>query len=146
MYLELNLFAAPTISASSEFRPGILTAYSLPRRGTMCVARILARALADADDLRMRFFERLSRTGRLVAELVGSARGGCGSACRPMGAGPRIRIRRRCACSRRAKRGAAISNRLRRCFFAIENNFPADATVDRRTMAIIARLELSNPD
>ena len=68
--LQLNLFAHQRFPHYLAFARNLLTAYSSGTTMDMAAYEaILRRHWYDADDLRMRFFERLSRTGRLDAEL-----------------------------------------------------------------------------
>src|SRR5439155_1576713 len=70
LYLQLNLFAHQRFPHHLSFVRNLLTAYSIqPTRDDSAYEAILRQHWYDAEDLRMRFFERLSRTGRLDAEL-----------------------------------------------------------------------------
>lgn len=70
LYLQLNLYAHQRFPHYLAFARNLLTAYSAgPSTDMAAYDAILRRHWYDADDLRMRFFERLSRTGRLDTEL-----------------------------------------------------------------------------
>jgi Flp pilus assembly protein TadD len=70
LYLQLNLYAHQRFPHYLQFARNLLAAYSTPPTAdNAAFDAILRRHWYDAEDLRMRFFERLSRTGRLDAEL-----------------------------------------------------------------------------
>ena len=70
LYLQLNLYAHQRFPHYLAFARNLLTAYSSgPTTDMAAYEAVLRRHWYDADDLRMRFFERLSKTGRLDAEL-----------------------------------------------------------------------------
>jgi len=145
MYLELNLFAHQRFPHHLSFVRNLLTAYSATAtRNDVASLALLREHWPDADDLRMRFFERLSRTGRLVAEL--SAVRGADAEAR---AGRWAQAEdQNPAAVRMLAEGEAWRGHFESAapmFLAIENNFPADATVDRRTMAIYRSLGTIEP-
>jgi hypothetical protein len=70
LYLQLNLYAHQRFPHNLSFVRNLLGAYSAAAtRDPAAYEALLRQHWYDADDLRMRFFERLSRTGKLDAEL-----------------------------------------------------------------------------
>ena len=70
LYLQLNLYAHQRFPHYLAFARNLLAAYSTtPTVDNAAYEAVLRRHWYDAEDLRMRFFERLSKAGRLDAEL-----------------------------------------------------------------------------
>src|SRR5262249_18613900 len=71
MYLQLNLFAHQRFPHHLTFVRNLLTAYMTQQtHDDTAYETLLRRHWVDAEDLRARFFERLSSRGRLDAELA----------------------------------------------------------------------------
>jgi tetratricopeptide (TPR) repeat protein len=155
MYLQLNLYAHQRFPHYPSFVRNLLSAYSsTATRDDAAYIALLRAHWSDADDLRMRFFERLSRTGRLAAELsaVRAASGGItpapnaagGAATNTAGPGRWQQAEdRNPAAVRMLAEGEAWRGHFESAapmFLAIENNFPADATIGSRTVAIYRSL------
>ncbi len=149
MYLELNNFAHQRFPHHLSFVRNLLTAYSnTATRDDAAYLTLLREHWSDADDLRMRFFERLSRTGRLAAELsavraANNLSNGASSNGRWAQAEDQNPAAVRMLAEGEAWRGHFES--AAPMFLAIENDFPADAIVDRRTMAIYRSLGTVDP-
>jgi len=118
LYLELNLYAHQRFPHQLSFVRNLLNAYSAAAtRNDAAYETLLRQNWYYAEDLRVRFFERLSRSGRLDAELAALR-----------GADPRF------AAEAEAWRGhfeAAAPLLL-----AIEKDFPADRAIGRRAAAM----------
>ena len=70
LYLQLNLFAHQRFAHNLTFVRNLLNAYSTTAtKDDLAYETLLRRHWYDAQDLRMRFFERLSRARKLDAEL-----------------------------------------------------------------------------
>src|SRR5262249_29823267 len=70
MYLQLNLYAHQRFPHHLSFVRNLLNGYTQQAtRDDAAYETLLRRHWNDAEDLRARFFERLSRTRRLEAEL-----------------------------------------------------------------------------
>ena len=145
MYLQLNLYAHQRFPHYPSFVRNLLNAYSsTATRDDAAYMALLRAHWSDADDLRMRFFERLSRTGRLAAELS-AVRAASGERQRrrwPGRCGPQAEDRNPAA-MRMLAEGEAWRGHFETAapmFLAIENNFPADAVIGRRTVAMYRSL------
>jgi tetratricopeptide (TPR) repeat protein len=152
MYLQLNLYAHRRFPHYPSFVRNLLNAYSATatRDDTAYVA-LLREHWSDAEDLRMRFFERLSRAGRLAAELSTVRAGSAAVASAANAAGGPSQWSqaedRNPAAVRMLAEGEAWRGHFETAapmFLAIENNFPADAAIGRRTMAIYRSLGTIN--
>jgi tetratricopeptide (TPR) repeat protein len=145
MYLELNRFAQQRFPHHLSFVRNLLTAYSnTATRDDAAYLTLLREHWSDADDLRMRFFERLSRTGRLGAELSAvRASNTASNTGRWAQAEDQNPAAVRILAEGEAWRGHFES--AAPMFLAIENDYPADAIVDRRTMAIYRSLGTIDP-
>jgi cellulose synthase operon protein C len=128
LYLQLNLFAHQRFPHNLTFARNLLNAYSAAAtRDDAAYAALLRRHWYDAEDLRMRFFERLSRTRRLDAELS------------------LIRTSKRDdpAAMRLLAEGEAWRGHFEAAspmFLALEADYPADRTVGVRTAALYRSL------
>jgi cellulose synthase operon protein C len=152
MYLQLNLYAHQRFPHYPSFVRNLLNAYaSTSTRDDAAYMALLRGHWSDADDLRSRYFERLSRTGRLGAELsvVRAANGPvipAGGIATNAAAGPDRWAQaedRNPAAVRMLAEGEAWRGHFEAAapmFLAIENSFPADATIGRRTVAIYRSL------
>jgi len=159
MYLQLNLYAHQRFPHYPSFVRNLLSAYSATAtRDDAAYVALLRAHWSDTDDLRMRFFERLSRTGRLAAELsaVRAASGAVtpaaatgtnaagGAATNAAGPDRWAQAEdRNPAAVRMLAEGEAWRGHFESAapmFLAIENSFPADATIGRRTVAIYRSL------
>jgi hypothetical protein len=156
MYLQLNLYAHQRFPHYPSFVRNLLNAYSsAATRDDAAYMALLRAHWSDADDLRMRYFERLSRTGRLAAELS-AVRAASGAVTAAAGAGSNGGTNaaggpdrwaqaedRNPAAVRMLAEGEAWRGHFESAapmFLAIENSFPADATIGRRTVAIYRSL------
>ncbi len=126
--LQLNVYAHQRFSHQLTFVRNLLAAYSTAAtRNDAAYEALLRQHWYYAEDLRMRFFERLSRTGKLDAELA---------AMRTAEQNPGTR---RTLAEGEAWRGhfeAAAPLML-----AMETSYPADRTMGRRTAAVYRSLE-----
>ena len=124
LYLQLNLFAHERFPHQLSFVHNLLTAYTSPQTRNDAAYEVLLRQHWSYDeDLRRRFFERLSRTGRLAAELSA-------------------------ATGRMLAEGEAWRGHFEAAapaFLALETNFPADRVVGRRTASVYRSLGGLNP-
>ncbi len=126
--LQLNVYAHQRFPHQLSFVRNLLAAYSAaPARNDVAYEALLRQHWYYAEDLRMRFFERLSRTGKLDAELAAARAGEQNSAAQRMLA------------EGEAWRGhfeAAAPLML-----AIEKSFPADRAMGQRTAAAYRSLD-----
>ena len=145
LYLQLNLFAHQRFPHHLSFVRNLLTAYSIqPTRDDSAYEAILRQHWYDAEDLRMRFFERLSRTGRLDAELS------VVRTSNPAASGGRWQeaMDQSPAAVRMLAEGEAWRGHFETAapmFLAIETSFPADGVVGRRTAAVYRSLGTIDP-
>jgi hypothetical protein len=145
LYLQLNVFAHQRFPHHLSFVRNLLGAYSSsPTVNDAAYIALLREHWTEADDLRMRFFERLSRTGRLSAELAlmraSNASVSTGKWALAEDQNPAV--------VRTLAEGEAWRGHFEAAapmFLAIENNFPADATVGSRTVAIYRSLGTIDP-
>jgi len=140
LYLQLNLYAHQRFPHYLAFARNLLTAYSnAPTTDMAAYDAVLRRHWYDADDLRMRFFERLSRLGRLDAELAvvrtSNPAASAGKWEEAMNQSP--------AAVRLLAEGEAWRGHFENAaplFLAIESGFPADRTIGARTAAVYRSL------
>jgi len=140
LYLQLNLFAHQRFPHHLSFVRNLLTAYTATAtRDDAAYEALLRRHWYDAEDLRMRFFERLSRSGRLGTELstVRTANPAA-IAGRWSEAADQSPAAARILAEGEAWRGHFET--AAPMFLAIETNYPADATLGRRTGAMYRSL------
>ena len=145
LYLQLNLYAHQRFPHYLAFARNLLTAYSTaPTADNAAFDAILRRHWYDADDLRMRFFERLSKTGRLDIELslVRTSNPSATAAKwdEAMNQSP--------AAVRLLAEGEAWRCHFENAaplFLAIESSFPADRTIGARTAAVYRSLGTIDP-
>jgi Flp pilus assembly protein TadD len=145
LYLQLNLYAHQRFPHYLAFARNLLSAYSTaPTADNAAFDAILRRHWYDADDLRMRFFERLSKTGRLDAELsVVRTSNPSASAAKwdeAMNQSP--------AGVRLLAEGEAWRCHFENAaplFLAIESSFPADHTIGARTASLYRSLGTIRP-
>ncbi len=136
LYLQLNLYAHQRFPHYLQFARNLLGAYSTaPTADAAAYEVILRRHWYDAEDLRMRFFERLSRTGRLDAEL-NLVRALKATADQSPGA---VRLLAEAEAWRGHFENAAPM------FLAVEANYPADGTIGARTAAVYRSLGTIDP-
>ncbi len=138
MYLQLNVFAHQRFPHNLTFVHNLLTAYSTAQtRNDAAYEALLRQHWYAAEDLRMRFFERLSRTGKLDAEL---------NALRA--ANPPASLNQNPAAARLLAEGEAWRGHYENAapiFLAVETNFPADRVIGRRTAAVYRSLGTIQP-
>lgn len=145
LYLQLNLYAHQRFPHYLAFARNLLTAYSNGTTTDMgAYEAVLRRHWYDAGDLRMRFFERLSKTGRLDAELsVARTSNPAASAGKwedAMNQSP--------AAVRLMAEGEAWRCHFENAaplFLALESNFPADRTIGGRAAAVYRSLGTIDP-
>ncbi len=145
LYLQLNLFAHQRFPHYLAFARNLLTAYSTaPTVDNAAYDAVLRRHWYDAEDLRMRFFERLSRTGRLDTELsivrTSNPSATAGKWDDAMNQSP--------AAVRLLAEGEAWRGHFENAaplFLAIESSFPADRMIGARTAAIYRSLGTIDP-
>jgi hypothetical protein len=145
LYLQLNLFAHQRFPHYLAFARNLLTAYSSGTTTDMAAYdAVLRRHWYDADDLRMRFFERLSKTGRLDAELsvVRTSNPSAYAAKwdEAMNQSP--------AAVRLLAEGEAWRGHYENAaplFLAMESSFPADRAMGARTAAVYRSLGTIDP-
>ncbi len=110
--------------------------------------KLLREHWLDADDLRMRFFERVSRAGRLGAELA-AVRATTPAFNQAAAAGRWAQAEdQNPAAVRMLAEGEAWRCHFEAAapiFLAIENDFPADASVGTRTVAVYRSLGTIDP-
>ena len=139
LYLQLNLYAHQRFPHNLSFVRNLLIAYSATR-DEVAYNALLRRNWYEAQDLRMRFFERLSRTRRLDAELslirtstAGAAAGKWDEA-----------VDRNPAAVRLLAEGEAWRGHFEAAspmFLALESDYPADRAIGVRTAAIARSLQ-----
>jgi cellulose synthase operon protein C len=140
LYLQLNLYAHQRFPHYLAFARNLLTAYSTaPTADNAAYDAVLRRHWYDADDLRTRFFEHLSKTGRLDAELsivrTSNPSAFAGKWDDAMNQSP--------AAVRVLAEGEAWRGHFENAaplFLAIESSFPADRTIGARTAAVYRSL------
>ncbi len=145
LYLQLNLYAHQRFPHYLVFARNLLTAYSTATTAdNAAYEAVLRRHWYDAEDLRMRFFERLSKTGRLDAELsVVRTSNPSASASKweeAMNQSP--------ATVRLLAEGEAWRCHFENAaplFLAIESSFPADHMIGTRTAAVYRSLGTIDP-
>ena len=128
LYLQLNLYAHQRFPHNLTFARNLLNAYSATAtRDDAAYEAILRRHWYDAEDLRMRFFERLSRTRRLDAELslIRTSKRDNPAAMRLLAEGEAWRGHFEAAAP---------------MFLALEADFPADRAIGVRTAALYRSL------
>jgi cellulose synthase operon protein C len=143
--LQLNLFAHQRFPHYLAFARNLLTAYSSGTTMDMAAYEaILRRHWYDAEDLRMRFFERLSRTGRLDAELAvvrtSNPAAYAGKWDDAINQSP--------AAVRLLAEGEAWRGHYENAaplFLAMESSYPADRAVGARTAAVYRSLGTIDP-
>ncbi len=140
LYLQLNLYAHQRFPHYLAFARNLLTAYSMtPTADSAAYEAILRRHWYDAEDLRMRFFERLSKTGRLDAELsvvrTSNPAASAGRWDEAMNQSP--------AAVRLLAEGEAWRCHFESAaplFLAVESSYPADRAIGARTAAVYRSL------
>jgi Flp pilus assembly protein TadD len=145
LYLQLNLYAHQRFPHYLAFARNLLTAYSsTPTVDNAAYEAVLRRHWYDAEDLRMRFFERLSKTGRLDAELsivrTSNPSATAGKWDDAMNQSP--------AAVRLLAEGEAWRGHFENAaplFLAIESSFPADRAIGTRTAAVYRSLGTIDP-
>jgi hypothetical protein len=145
LYLQLNLYAHQRFPHYLAFARNLLGAYaSPPTADNAAYETILRRHWYDAEDLRMRFFERLSKAGRLDAELsvvrTSNPAATAGKWEDAMNQSP--------AAVRLLAEGEAWRCHFENAaplFLAIESSFPADRTIGARTAAVYRSLGTIQP-
>ncbi len=146
LYLQLNLYAQQRFPHYLAFSRNLLTAYATgPTADNAAYEAVLRRHWYDAEDLRMRFFERLSKTGRLDAELsvvrASSPAAHAGKWDEAMNQSPAVV---RLLAEGEAWRGHFESAAL--LFLALESSFPADRAIGARTAAVYRSLGTIQPN
>ncbi len=145
LYLQLNVYAHQRFPHHLAFVRNLLGAYgTTATRDDVAYMTLLREHWIDADDLRMRFFERLSRTGRLGAELTAVR---TANAAGNAGKWDQVEDRNPMA-ARMLAEGEAWRGHFETVapiFLAIENRFPADASIGKRTIAIYRSLGTVHP-
>ena len=145
LYLQLNLYAHRRFPHYLAFARNLLTAYSNgPTADSAAYEAVLRRHWSDAEDLRMRFFERLSKTGRLDAELSivrtsnpAASTGKWEDATNQSPATVRV-----------LAEGEAWRGHFENAaplFLALESSFPADPAIGARTAAVYRSLGTMQP-
>jgi hypothetical protein len=145
LYLQLNLYAHQRFPHYLAFARNLLAAYSTtPTVDNAAYEAVLRRHWYDAEDLRMRFFERLSKTGRLDAELsvvrTSNPAAFGGKWDEAMNQSP--------AAVRLLAEGEAWRGHFENAaplFLAIEASFPADRAIGTRTAAVYRSLGTIDP-
>jgi lipopolysaccharide biosynthesis regulator YciM len=145
LYLQLNLYAHQRFPHYLAFARNLLTAYSSgPTTDMAAYEAVLRRHWYDADDLRMRFFERLSKTGRLDAELsvvrTSNPAAYSGKWEDAMNQSP---VAVRLLAEGEAWRGHYEN--AAPLFLAMEASFPADHTLGARTASVYRSLGTIDP-
>jgi len=145
LYLQLNLYAHQRFPHYLAFARNLLTAYSAgPTTDMAAYDAILRRHWYDAEDLRMRFFERLSKLGRLDAELsvvrTSNPSAYAGKWDDAMNQSP---VAVRLLAEGEAWRGHYES--AAPLFLAMESSFPADRAIGARTAAVYRSLGTIDP-
>jgi len=145
LYLQLNLYAHQRFPHYLAFARNLLAAYSGgPTADNAAYEAVLRRHWYDAEDLRMRFFERLSKTGRLDAELsvvrTSNPAASAGKWDEAMNQSPAaVRLLAEGEAWRCHFEGAAP------LFLAIESSFPADRAIGDRAAAVYRSLGTIDP-
>jgi hypothetical protein len=145
LYLQLNLAAHQRFPHQLSFVRNLLRAYTT--QGTAddsAYEALLRQHWYDADDLRMRLFERLNSRGRLTAELaVARTANPAAAAGRWQEALDQNPATVRLLAEGEAWRGhfEAAAPMLQ----ALETNYPADAAIGRRTAAVYRSLGTIEP-
>ncbi len=145
LYLQLNLYAHQRFPHYLAFARNLLTAYSTgPTTDNAAYEAVLRRHWYDAEDLRMRFFERLSRTGRLDAELAvvrtSNPAASAGKWDDAMNQSP--------SAVRLLAEGEAWRGHFENAaplFLALESSYPADRSIGMRTAAVYRSLGTIDP-
>lgn len=145
LYLQLNLYAHQRFPHYLAFARNLLTAYSSGvTTDNAAYEAVLRRHWYDAEDLRMRFFERLSRTGRLDAELslvrTSNPAASAGKWDDAMNQSP--------AAVRLLAEGEAWRSHFENAaplLLAIESSYPADRTIGTRAAAVYRSLGTIDP-
>src|SRR5580692_6383461 len=145
LYLQLNLYAHQRFPHYLAFARNLLAAYSTaPTTDNAAYEAILRRHWYDAEDLRMRFFERLSKTARLDAELsivrTSNPAASAGKWDEAMNQSP--------AAVRLLAEGEAWRGHFENAaplFLALESSFPADRAIGARTAAVYRSLGTIDP-
>ncbi len=136
LYLQLNLYAYQRFPHYLAFARNLMAAYSTaPTADPAAYETLLRRHWYDAGDLRMRFFERLSRTGRLEGEL---------NAVRSLKASAEDSP----AATRFLAEGEAWRGHFEAAaplFLSLESNYPADRILGARTAAVYRSLGTIDP-
>jgi cellulose synthase operon protein C len=146
LYLQLNLYAHQRFPHYLAFARNLLTAYSTaPTADNAAYEAVLRRHWYDAEDLRMRFFERLSKTGRLDAELS------VVRTSNPSASGAKWdeAMNQSPAAVRLLAEGEAWRCHFENAaplFLAIESSFPADRVIGARTSAVYRSLGTIDPN
>jgi hypothetical protein len=145
LYLQLNLYAHQRFPHYLAFARNLLTAYSAgPTADLAAYDAILRRHWYDAEDLRMRFFERLSKLGRLDTELsvvrTSNPSAYAGKWDDAMNQSP---VAVRLLAEGEAWRGHYES--AAPLFLAMEASFPADRAIGARTAAVYRSLGTIDP-
>jgi cellulose synthase operon protein C len=149
LYLQLNTFAHQRFPHHLSFVRNLLGAYSTtPTRDDAAYMKLLREHWLDADDLRMRFFERVSRAGRLGPELAG-VRAATPAFNQAAAAGRWAQAEdQNPAAVRLLAEGEAWRCHFEAAapiFLAIENDYPADSSIGTRTVAIYRSLGTIDP-
>jgi hypothetical protein len=145
LYLQLNLYAHQRFPHYLAFARNLLTAYSSGTTTDMgAYEAVLRRHWYDADDLRMRFFERLSKTGRLDAELsvvrTSNPAAYAGKWDDAINQSPvAVRLLAEGEAWRAHYENAAP------LFLAMESSYPADRTLGARTASVYRSLGTIDP-
>lgn len=145
LYLRLNLYAYRRFPHYLAFARNLLNAYGHgPTADSAAYEAVLRRHWYDAEDLRMRFFEHLSKAGRLDAELsvvrTSNPAATAGKWDEAMNQSP--------AAVRLLAEGEAWRCHFENAaplFLAIESSFPADRTIGARTAAVYRSLGTIDP-
>jgi len=129
LYLQLNLYAHQRFPHHLNFVRNLLSAYSAQAtRDDSAYEALLRRHWDDAEDLRMRLFERLSRTRRLDAELT------LVRTSNPPAALDQNPVAERMLAEGEAWRGHFES--AAPMMLALETNYPTDRVIGRRAAAV----------
>ncbi|MBZ5603051.1 MAG: hypothetical protein LAO79_12155, partial [Acidobacteriia bacterium] len=132
--LQLNLYAHQRFPHHLSFVRNLLNAYSTQAtRDDSAYEALLRRHWSDAEDLRMRLFERLSRTRRLDAELA-----------LVRTSNPASALEQNPAAERMLAEGEAWRGHFETAaplMVAMEVNYPADRVIGRRAAAVERSLD-----
>lgn len=133
LYLQLNLYAHQRFPHHLSFVRNLLNAYQAPAtKDDSAYEALLRRHWSDAEDLRMRLFERLSRTRRLDAELALARSSNPGTA-----------LEQNPAAQRMLAEGEAWRGHFEEAaplMLAMESNYPADRAIGQRAAAVARSL------